>query len=174
MKALLAGVGGPHPPHAAQVHFPFPAYGNKLLAEALGQAVDEGLCRAVGVCNFGADGMQELHGLLVQRGVALATNQARTLVPLLRPKQEAILQHLQGLVARDMRPLHWAAAARDGAMRRIMWHTKLRGKEVGTLKVAHLRQANGRGQNCSPHTLCSKGRSSTYSSTSPRQSGAAE
>jgi diketogulonate reductase-like aldo/keto reductase len=68
---------GPTRPHAAQVHFPFPAYGNKLLAEALGQAVDEGLCRAVGVCNFGADGMQELHGLLAQRGVVLATNQAR-------------------------------------------------------------------------------------------------
>ncbi len=27
-------------------------------------------------------------------------------------------------------------------MRSIMWHTKLRGKEVGTLKVAHLRLAN--------------------------------
>ena len=62
---------------AAQVHFPFPAYGNKLLAEALAQAVGEGLCRAVGVCNFGGEQLGELHGLLAQRGVPLASNQAR-------------------------------------------------------------------------------------------------
>ena len=59
------------------MHFPFPAYGNKLLAEALAQAVGEGLCRAVGVCNFGGEQMGELHGLLAQRGVPLASNQAR-------------------------------------------------------------------------------------------------
>ena len=62
---------------ATQVHFPFPAYGNKLLAEALAQAVGEGLCRAVGVCNFGGEQMAELHGLLAARGVPLASNQAR-------------------------------------------------------------------------------------------------
>ncbi len=66
--------------HARQVHFPFPAYGNKLLAEALGQAVDEGLCRAVGVCNFSGEQLQELHGLLAQRSIPLASNQARNLV----------------------------------------------------------------------------------------------
>lgn len=59
------------------MHFPFPAYGNKLLAEALAQAVGEGLCRAVGVCNFGGEQLGELHGLLAQRGVPLASNQAR-------------------------------------------------------------------------------------------------
>ena len=63
---------------AAQVHFPFPAYGNKLLAEALAQAVGEGLCRAVGVCNYGGEQLSELHGLLAQRGVPLASNQARS------------------------------------------------------------------------------------------------
>lgn len=63
--------------YARQVHFPFPAYGNKLLAEALGQAVDEGLCRAVGVCNFSGEQLQELHGLLAQRSISLASNQAR-------------------------------------------------------------------------------------------------
>ena len=59
------------------MHFPFPAYGNKLLAEALAQAVGEGLCRVVGVCNFGGEQLGELHGLLAQRGVPLASNQAR-------------------------------------------------------------------------------------------------
>ena len=61
------------------MHFPFPAYGNKLLAEALAQAVGEGLCRAVGVCNYGGEPLAELHGLLAQRGVPLASNQARAL-----------------------------------------------------------------------------------------------
>ena len=66
--------------HVRQVHFPFPAYGNKLLAEALGQAVDEGLCRAVGVCNFSGEQLQELHSLLTQRSIPVASNQAQNRV----------------------------------------------------------------------------------------------
>ena len=58
-----------------QVHFPFPTYSNEVLAEAMTQLHQEGKIGAVGVCNYSASQMREMHGLLAKQGIALASNQ---------------------------------------------------------------------------------------------------
>lgn len=53
------------------VHFPRGA--PAALADALADAVRRGLCRAVGVSNFGEARLREFHGLLAARGVPLGS-----------------------------------------------------------------------------------------------------
>ncbi|KAK9836118.1 hypothetical protein WJX81_002623 [Elliptochloris bilobata] len=99
IDALRASMGrlGVSQVELYQVHFPFPAYGNKLLAEALAQAVGEGLCRAVGVCNYSSEQLQELHGLLAQRGVPLASNQVKYNLLERAPEKSGLLQRCADL-----------------------------------------------------------------------------
>lgn len=59
------------------MHFPFPTYSNKVLSEGLQEAYELGLTRAVGVCNFSGEQMKEMHGLLADKGIPLASNQVR-------------------------------------------------------------------------------------------------
>jgi len=61
----------------ASIHFPFPTWTQTALADALAEATDRGLCRAVGVSNYDVGQMTEAHGLLAKRGIALATNQVK-------------------------------------------------------------------------------------------------
>lgn len=46
-----------------------------IIADALQEVLDEGLVKAVGVCNYNAKQLTELQGLLQKKGTSLATNQ---------------------------------------------------------------------------------------------------
>ena len=56
----------------------------QVLADGLKAAVEGGKARAVGVCNYDAQHMEEMHGLLDKAGIPLACNQVRRLLMILR------------------------------------------------------------------------------------------
>jgi aryl-alcohol dehydrogenase-like predicted oxidoreductase len=58
-----------------QIHWPMPPVSIETWANALADAVDAGLVRAVGVSNFNAAQMLIAHASLSKRGVPLASNQ---------------------------------------------------------------------------------------------------
>lgn len=60
-----------------QVHFPLPTYPQKVLATGLQEAVDLGLVRAVGVCNYDGGQVTQMHELLKAHGIPLASNQVK-------------------------------------------------------------------------------------------------
>jgi aryl-alcohol dehydrogenase-like predicted oxidoreductase len=59
------------------IHFPFPTYSQSMYVDALVEAMDLGLTKAVGVSNYDAGQMEEAQELLFQRGIALAANQVK-------------------------------------------------------------------------------------------------
>ncbi|MEP7292836.1 MAG: aldo/keto reductase [Chloroflexota bacterium] len=58
-----------------QIHFPSPPIGVETWANALADALDQGLTRAVGVSNYSRMQTIRSHAVLAQRGYPLATNQ---------------------------------------------------------------------------------------------------
>lgn len=58
-----------------QIHFPLPPISMQARADALADALDRGLTRAVGVSNYGAKQTLQTHEALSKRGYPLATNQ---------------------------------------------------------------------------------------------------
>lgn len=58
-----------------QIHWPFPPRPVEFWADALADAVQAGLVRAVGVSNYSADQMRRAHAVLAKRGLPLASNQ---------------------------------------------------------------------------------------------------
>jgi aryl-alcohol dehydrogenase-like predicted oxidoreductase len=60
-----------------QIHWPFPPLPVETWAEALADAVQAGLARAVGVSNFNVDQMRRAYAVLERRGIPLASNQVR-------------------------------------------------------------------------------------------------
>jgi aryl-alcohol dehydrogenase-like predicted oxidoreductase len=58
-----------------QIHWPLPPLRIETWADALADAVDAGLVKAVGVSNFNAAQMLKAHAALSKRGVLLASNQ---------------------------------------------------------------------------------------------------
>ncbi len=58
-----------------QIHSPFPPIAIETWSDALADAVDMGLTRAVGVSNFNTDQMRRAHGVLIKREILLASNQ---------------------------------------------------------------------------------------------------
>jgi aryl-alcohol dehydrogenase-like predicted oxidoreductase len=58
-----------------QIHWPYPPLAIETWAEALAQAVQQGLARAVGVSNYSADQMRRASTVLAKQGVVLASNQ---------------------------------------------------------------------------------------------------
>ena len=62
-----------------QIHFPFPFFKQTTLADGLQEALDLGLATAVGVCNYNTSQLEQIHGLLDKKGIALATNQVSTI-----------------------------------------------------------------------------------------------
>ena len=58
-----------------QIHWPFPLLPVETWAEALADAVQAGLARAVGVSNYNEEQMRRAYGVLARRGVPLASNQ---------------------------------------------------------------------------------------------------
>lgn len=61
-----------------QVHWPFTFFmSQETLMDALADEVERGRIQAVGVSNYSADQMREVHYILSRRGVPLAVNQVR-------------------------------------------------------------------------------------------------
>lgn len=60
-----------------QVHFPLPTYPQRVLASGLQEAMDLGLVRAVGVCNYNSGQVTQMHDLLKAHGIPLASNQVK-------------------------------------------------------------------------------------------------
>jgi aryl-alcohol dehydrogenase-like predicted oxidoreductase len=58
-----------------QIHLPLPPVSTEAWMDALADAVEAGLTRAVGVSNYNLTQMERAHAALTQRGVALASNQ---------------------------------------------------------------------------------------------------
>ncbi len=58
-----------------QMHWPFPPIPIETWAEALAQAVQLGLTRAVGVSNYNPDQMSRARAVLAKHGIPLASNQ---------------------------------------------------------------------------------------------------
>lgn len=58
-----------------QIHFPFPPIPVETWADALADAVQDGLVGAVGVSNYNEDQMRRANAVLTKRGVSLASNQ---------------------------------------------------------------------------------------------------
>lgn len=58
-----------------QVHFPFSVVPIAVWADALADAVEEGLTRSAGVSNYNAAQMRHAHEVLSRRGIPLASNQ---------------------------------------------------------------------------------------------------
>jgi aryl-alcohol dehydrogenase-like predicted oxidoreductase len=58
-----------------QIHQPLPPMPVETWAEALADAVEQGLTRAVGVSNYNEEKMRRTHLVLARRGVPLASNQ---------------------------------------------------------------------------------------------------
>jgi aryl-alcohol dehydrogenase-like predicted oxidoreductase len=58
-----------------QIHWPIPLRSVETWADALADAIEQGLTRAVGVSNYNTDQMRRTHAVLVKRGVLLASNQ---------------------------------------------------------------------------------------------------
>jgi aryl-alcohol dehydrogenase-like predicted oxidoreductase len=61
--------------HLYQIHWPLPPASLETWANALADAVQHGLTRAVGVSNFNRQQMLHTETVLVKRGVTLASNQ---------------------------------------------------------------------------------------------------
>jgi aryl-alcohol dehydrogenase-like predicted oxidoreductase len=58
-----------------QIHWPFPPVPVETWADALGDAVEAGLVRAVGVSNYNEGQMRRAYATLAKRGIPLASNQ---------------------------------------------------------------------------------------------------
>ncbi|MDG0866933.1 aldo/keto reductase [Candidatus Lucifugimonas marina] len=58
-----------------QIHFPFRPRSFEYWVDALGDAAQEGLIKAVGVSNFSTEQTKRAHELLAQKGIVLASNQ---------------------------------------------------------------------------------------------------
>jgi aryl-alcohol dehydrogenase-like predicted oxidoreductase len=58
-----------------QIHFPFPPVPVETWADALADAVQDGLVRAVGVSNYSEEQMRRTYAVLAKRGIPLASNQ---------------------------------------------------------------------------------------------------
>jgi aryl-alcohol dehydrogenase-like predicted oxidoreductase len=58
-----------------QTHFPLPPRSVSAWVDEIGAAVEEGLVKAVGVSNYGAESLRRAHETLARRGIPLASDQ---------------------------------------------------------------------------------------------------
>lgn len=74
-----------------QVHWPSPPVPVERWAEALAEAVEAGLTRAVGVSNYNAAQLRAAHAVLAQRGIPLASNQVHYSLLHREPERDGVL-----------------------------------------------------------------------------------
>ncbi len=74
-----------------QIHFPLLPVAIETWMDALADAVEAGLTRAVGVSNYSPDQMRRAHAALAKRGVALASNQVEFSLLHRQPERDGLL-----------------------------------------------------------------------------------
>ncbi len=80
-----------------QIHWAFPPIPVEKWADALAQAVKEGLTRAVGVSNYSTAQMGRAYNVLAERGVPLASNQVEYSLLHRDPERNGVLQACRDL-----------------------------------------------------------------------------
>jgi aryl-alcohol dehydrogenase-like predicted oxidoreductase len=75
-----------------QIHWPIPLVALETWMDALADAVEAGLTRAVGVSNYSAEQMGRAHNALARRGVRLASNQVEYSLLKRAPEFNGVLQ----------------------------------------------------------------------------------
>jgi aryl-alcohol dehydrogenase-like predicted oxidoreductase len=80
-----------------QVHWPYPPMAIETWAEALAQAVQQGLARAVGVSNYSADQMRRASVVLAKHSIVLASNQVDYSLLNRKVEQNGVLKTCQEL-----------------------------------------------------------------------------
>lgn len=80
-----------------QIHQPFFLRSPEVWAEALADAVDEGLTLTVGVSNYNVEQMGRTYNTLAERGVLLASNQVNYSLLHRKPERNGLLQACRDL-----------------------------------------------------------------------------
>lgn len=80
-----------------QIHWPFPPAPIETWMDALADAVEAGLARAVGVSNYNIAQMRRAHAALAKRGVPLASNQVEYSLLERAPERTGLLSLCQEL-----------------------------------------------------------------------------
>jgi aryl-alcohol dehydrogenase-like predicted oxidoreductase len=80
-----------------QVHFPMPPLAVETWANALADAVEAGLTRAVGVSNYNVGQTMRTHAILMKRGIPLASNQVEYSLLNRKPETSGLVE-----VCRDL------------------------------------------------------------------------
>ncbi|GAB4441774.1 MAG: aldo/keto reductase [Anaerolineae bacterium] len=83
-----------------QIHWPVPPVPIDTWAEALADAVEQGLARQVGVSNYSASQMRRAFAVLARRGVHLAANQVEYSLLERTPERNGLLRACQELGVR--------------------------------------------------------------------------
>ncbi len=80
-----------------QIHWPFPPISIETWMDAMADAVDAGLTRAVGVSNYSAEGTRRAYQALAKRGIPLASNQIAYSLLHRQPERNGVVQACQEL-----------------------------------------------------------------------------
>lgn len=80
-----------------QMHFPLPPFAVETWMEAMADAVEAGLIRAVGVSNYSMEQMGRAHSTLAKRGLKLASNQVSYSLLHREPEFDGVLQRCRDL-----------------------------------------------------------------------------
>jgi aryl-alcohol dehydrogenase-like predicted oxidoreductase len=75
-----------------QIHWPFPPVSIDTWMDALADAVEAGLVRAVGVSNYNVEQTQRAHTALARRGIPLASNQVEYNLWQRKPETSGLLE----------------------------------------------------------------------------------
>ncbi|NOX62442.1 MAG: aldo/keto reductase [Chloroflexi bacterium] len=79
--------------HLYQMHWPFPPVSIESWMNAMADAVEAGLVRAVGVSNYNLEQTQRAVAALARRGLALASNQVSYSLLYRQPEQSGLLDY---------------------------------------------------------------------------------
>jgi len=80
-----------------QIHWPSSVTPDRLWLEAMADAVEDGMLRAVGVSNFDAAQMERAYATLERRGIRLASNQVEFSLIARGPERSGLLQRCREL-----------------------------------------------------------------------------
>lgn len=123
-----------------QIHFPAPWMPIPALMSLMGDAVEAGKIRAVGVSNYSAAQIRTAHAELARRGIPLASNQVQYSLLHRSPETDGVLDacHELGVTLIAYMPLasgaltgKYSATSRPAGWRRYMGY--FRGKNLATL-----------------------------------------
>ena len=113
-----------------QIHWPFPPRSIETWADALADAVEAGLARAVGVSNFSVGQMRRAHEALAKHGIPLASNQVGYSLLQRGPERRGLLAACRELnvtliayspIAKGLLTGKYSPENRPGGVRRWMW-----------------------------------------------------